>query len=129
MPMQSEMDMNTYHVASNNLAVGLLGLPKARQEVPEAGLCDNVVGSKDAHAVELGSRVGLGRQEPTDDLVFLEATLKMLASCLESLCCRPLSIKWWIPPVRPLSAMSSKGTLLLTAFASQFARSMQQPYR
>ncbi|KAB8339019.1 hypothetical protein FH972_021958 [Carpinus fangiana] len=66
----------TYCIDGDDFTVGLLGLSETRQEIPEAGLGDNVVGRKDAHAVELGSRVGLGRQKPTDDLVFLEATFE-----------------------------------------------------
>jgi len=36
-----------------------LDLLQLGKEVPEAGLGDDIVGSKDAHAVEFGCRVGL----------------------------------------------------------------------
>jgi hypothetical protein len=61
-------------VKANDLTVGLLDLTELHQEVPETGLCDNGVGSKDAHPVELGGRVGLGGQVAANDLVFRKAT-------------------------------------------------------
>ena len=39
----------------------------------KSGLCDDIVGSEDSHAVELGRRVGISRQMATDNLVLLEA--------------------------------------------------------
>lgn len=47
----------------------------APQEVPEARLGDDFIGRKNAHTVDLGSRVGLGGQMAPDDLVFLERHL------------------------------------------------------
>ena len=46
--------IDTYHVQADDLAVGLLQLAELSKEVPEAGLGDNGVGRKDAHAVQLG---------------------------------------------------------------------------
>lgn len=46
-----------YLVHGNDLAVGLLDLAELLQKVPEAGLGDNSVGSKDAHTVELRVRL------------------------------------------------------------------------
>lgn len=63
-----------YLVHGDDLAVCLLDLAELGQEVPEAGLCDNIVGSKDAHAVKLRGRVGLAGEEAPDDLVLLKAT-------------------------------------------------------
>lgn len=64
----------THLVQADNLAVCLLHLAELREEVPEAGLCDDIVGRKDAHAVELRGGSVLGRQQSADDLVFLKAT-------------------------------------------------------
>ncbi len=54
--------LSTYHVDADDLAGGLLDLLEAAQEVPEAGLGDDRVRRKDAHAVQAGVRVGLGGQ-------------------------------------------------------------------
>lgn len=42
------------------------------QEVPEAGLGDDLVGREDAHTVNLGGRIMLGGEMAADDLEFLE---------------------------------------------------------
>ena len=64
----------TYRVQADDLTVGLLDLPQLHQEVPEAGLGDDLIGGKNPHAVQLGGRVGLGRQMAPNDLVFLKTT-------------------------------------------------------
>jgi len=61
-------------VQADDLTVGLLDLAELGQEVPETALGNDIVGSKDAHAVELRARVRIGRQVASDDLVFLQAT-------------------------------------------------------
>ena len=61
-------------VQAHNLTVRLLDLPEFGKEIPEAALRNDIVRSEDAHAVELGSRVGVGGQMTPDDLIFLEAT-------------------------------------------------------
>lgn len=65
-----------YLVQRDNLAVRLLDLPQLGQKVPEAALGNHIIGSEDAHAVEFGSRVGVGGQMAPDDLVFLQATCR-----------------------------------------------------
>lgn len=45
----------------------------APEEVPEARLGDDLIGRKDAHAIDFGSRLGLGGEVAAHDLVFLEA--------------------------------------------------------
>ena len=64
----------TYHVDADDLASGLLDLLETAQEVPEAGLSNDRIGSEDTHAVEAGGRVCLGRQVAANDLVLLETT-------------------------------------------------------
>lgn len=64
----------TYLVQADNLTVGLLDLLQLHQEVPEAGLGDNLIGGEDAHAVQLRGGVSLGGQVAPDDLVFQKAT-------------------------------------------------------
>lgn len=66
--------MVTYDIERADLAVGLLNLAQLGEEVPETGLCDNVVGSKDTHAVELGGWVDVSGQMAPNDLVFLKPT-------------------------------------------------------
>jgi hypothetical protein len=61
-------------IQGDDLAVRLLDLAELHEEVPEARLCHDGVRCKDAHAVQLWCWVGLGRQVPSDDLVFCEAT-------------------------------------------------------
>jgi hypothetical protein len=65
---------NTHHVQANDLTVRLLDLSQLHQEVPETGLCDNGVGRKDPHAVQLGRWVCLGRQMAANDLIFCKTT-------------------------------------------------------
>ena len=67
----------TYHVEADDLTVGLLDLLELGEEVPEARLGNNCVGSKDAHAVQLGGRVCLGGQVAPDDLVLVETACIM----------------------------------------------------
>lgn len=69
-------------VKANDLTVGLLDLPQAGEEVPETALSNNRVGRKDAHTVELGSRLRLGGQMAANDLVFLQATCWATVSAL-----------------------------------------------
>jgi hypothetical protein len=49
----------THLVYGDDLTVGLLDLAELAKEVPEPRLGDNLVGRKDAHAVDLGGRVGI----------------------------------------------------------------------
>jgi hypothetical protein len=63
---------HTYHVQADNLTIRLLNLLQLRDEVPEAGLRNHIVGSKDAHAVEFRGWVGIGGQMAPDHLVLLE---------------------------------------------------------
>ena len=58
-------------VKADDLTVGLLDLPQAGEEVPETALSNNRVGRKNAHTVELGSRLRLGGQMTANDLVFV----------------------------------------------------------
>lgn len=64
----------THLVDRDDLAVGLLDLAELAEEVPEPRLGDDHVVRKNAHAVDLGGRVGLSGQMAPNDLVFLEAT-------------------------------------------------------
>ena len=66
----SSLPFQTYHVQADNFAFCLLDFLQLRKEVPEAGFCDHIVRSKDAHAIEFRGRVGLGGQVTPDDLVF-----------------------------------------------------------
>ena len=66
--------LGAYHVEADDLTVGLLDLLQLHEEVPEAGLGDDIVGGKDAHAVQLGGGVGLGGQVAANDLVLLKTT-------------------------------------------------------
>lgn len=61
-------------VQADDLAVGLLDLLELHQEVPEAGLGDDLIGGEDPHAVQLRGRVRLRGQVAPDDLVLLKAT-------------------------------------------------------
>lgn len=65
---------STHLVQGDDLAVRLLDLAELAEEVPEPRLGDNVVGRKNAHAVDLGGGVGLAGEVAADDLVFLEAS-------------------------------------------------------
>lgn len=62
-----------YLVEGDDLASTLLNSSELLQEVPESGLCDNVVWSKYPHAVELWGLVGLAGELAPNDLVFVEA--------------------------------------------------------
>ena len=59
-----------YFVDSNNLTSGLLDLAELLQEVPEARLGNNNVGSKNAHTEELRRRLLLGRKLASNHLIF-----------------------------------------------------------
>ena len=48
----------------------------APQEVPETRLCDDLVGRKDAHTVNLRVRLTLSGEVAADDLEFLERHLE-----------------------------------------------------
>jgi hypothetical protein len=69
-------------VEADDLTVGLLDLPQAGEEVPETALSNNRVGRKNAHTVELGSRLGVSGQMAPNDLVFLQATCWATESAL-----------------------------------------------
>lgn len=71
-----------YLVQANDLTIGLLDLAQLGQEVPESTLGDHIVGCKDAHPVQLRRRVGIRRQMPSDNLVFLQATCSATESAL-----------------------------------------------
>ena len=60
-------------VDGENLSGGLLHLVVFTQEIPEARLGDDIVGSEDSHAVQ--GRVGgvLSRSETTDNLILEES--------------------------------------------------------
>lgn len=73
-----------YLVEADHLAVRLLHFAQPAEEVPEARLGHHVVRGEDAHAVELRRRVGVGRQMPPDDLVFLKTTWRNCQSILKS---------------------------------------------
>jgi len=61
-------------VEGDNFTVGFLDLAELHQEIPESRLCDDGVGCKNAHAVELRSWVGVSWQMTANDLVFCKAT-------------------------------------------------------
>ena len=56
-------------IQADYLSIRLLDLPEFHQKIPESRLRDHGVRSEYAHPVQLGGRVGLGRQMPPDDLV------------------------------------------------------------
>lgn len=70
--LQDAKIIDTYHIQANNLTIGLLYLLQLREEVPETRLGYDIVGSKDAHAVEFRGRVRICRKMAANDLVFLE---------------------------------------------------------
>lgn len=74
--------MCTDLVQADDLTVGLLDLPQTGEEVPETALSNDRVGRKDAHTVELGSRLGVSGQMAPNDLVFLQATCWATESAL-----------------------------------------------
>lgn len=63
-----------YGLDADNLTSGLLDLAETAQEVPETGLGDRLVGSKDGHAVHGRGRGSLGGQMAANDLIFLKTT-------------------------------------------------------
>jgi len=66
------MDFNqtTYHIQRHNLTGTLFDFPELLEEIPEAGFSDDGVGSEEAHAVKLGSRIRIRGQFAADNLVF-----------------------------------------------------------
>lgn len=62
----------TYLVKANNLAVNLLDLLQLAHKVPEAGLGNDLVGGKEAHAEKLGGGILLGGEVATDQLVLVK---------------------------------------------------------
>ena len=59
-------------VDADDLAVDLLDLLQLAHEVPEAGLGNNLVGGKEAHAEQLGGSILLGGEMATDQLVLVK---------------------------------------------------------
>ena len=55
--------------------IGRVSAQNIPQEVPETRLGDDLVGRKDAHAVDLGGGLMLRGQVTADDLVFVERHL------------------------------------------------------
>ena len=76
----------TYDVDGDDLTGRLLDLAELAEEVPEAGLGDDLVRGKDAHPVELGLGLLLRRQLAADDLVLLEATHAVVVGGASELC-------------------------------------------
>ena len=76
------MSGRTHLVQAYDLAVGLLDLAQLGEEVPESTLGNDIVGSKDAHAVELGCRCAIRGQIAPNDLIFLQATCPRTESAL-----------------------------------------------
>ena len=74
LPANSPHRDDTHLVQAYDLTVGLLDLAELGKEVPEPTLRNDIVGSKDAHAVELWCRVGVRGQVTPNDLIFLQAT-------------------------------------------------------
>jgi hypothetical protein len=64
----------THLVERHDLTSRLLDLAELLQKVPETGLGNNGVVGEEAHPVELGGGLSLGRQLAADDLVLVEAT-------------------------------------------------------
>jgi len=71
------------NVDANDLATSFLDLLQLPQEVPESRLGNNFIGRKDAHAVDLGSRLRLTGQMAPDNLVFLERHFESTAYPLD----------------------------------------------
>lgn len=70
-----------YLIQRDDFAIGLLDFSQLGEKVPEPRLGDNVVGRKDAHAVQLRGRVAIGRQVTANDLVFVEACCMHVSVC------------------------------------------------
>jgi hypothetical protein len=64
--------IKTYLVDANDLTVNLLDLLQLAHEVPEAGLGNDLVGGKEAHAEKLGGSILLGGEMATDQLVLVK---------------------------------------------------------
>lgn len=65
--------VSTHFVDGDELSCGLLDLPELPQVVPEAGLCDHLVGREDAHAVQLGAGILVRGQLAPNDLILGES--------------------------------------------------------
>jgi hypothetical protein len=61
-----------YLIDANDLTVNLLDLLQLAQEVPETGLGNDLIGSKEAHTEELRGRLLLGGKVATDNLVLVK---------------------------------------------------------
>lgn len=61
-------------VDRNDLTVGLFDTTELGQKVPETGLGDNLVRSKNAHAIQLGLGGSLRREVAADNLILVDAT-------------------------------------------------------
>lgn len=59
-------------IHGNDFAAGLFDFSGLLQKVPETRFCDLGVGCKDAHSIELGSRVVFGGELAPNDLVLME---------------------------------------------------------
>lgn len=62
----------THNVDSNNFTTGFLDFVQLAEVVPESRLCDDIVGSKDSHPVQLGRWLLRRREMSSDDLVLDE---------------------------------------------------------
>lgn len=69
------------------------------KEVPEPRLCNNLVRCENAHTVDLGGRIRLGREMATHDLVFEKTHLQMESKCPVSQSSNPIET---IHPSNPL---------------------------
>ena|SRR5690349_9747761 len=71
-PILLRRKKKAYLVDTDDLAVNLLDLLQLAHEVPEAGLGDDLVGGKEAHAEKLGGGILLGGEVATDQLVLVK---------------------------------------------------------
>lgn len=79
-------------VHRDNLTGGLLHLTEHAHEVPEARLRDRLVLREDAHAVQRGDRLLLGRQVPADDHVLRDVDSHRVV-CWTTSCAMPQNAK------------------------------------
>lgn len=73
---------STNHIEANDFTIGLFNLAELHQEVPESRLCNNSIGCKYTHPIELWRRVALARQMAANDLVFCKTTWGETVSAL-----------------------------------------------
>jgi hypothetical protein len=66
------LDEHTHNIDSNNLTTGFLDLVQLTEVVPESRLCDDIVGSKDSHPVQLGRGLIRRRKMSSNDLILDE---------------------------------------------------------